>query len=58
MQKRLKNVDLKKEKAYIKTFLGEQEITGINKTDWWVHCGRFHSYACFPDEFVRIERRK
>ena len=55
--KHLKDVDLKKERAFIDTFLGEQEITGINRKDWWIRCGRWHSYACHPHELVRTEKK-
>ena len=55
--KQLKNVNLDKERAYIKTFVGEQEITGINKSTWWVQCGPWRSWASYPQQEVRIEKR-
>ena len=55
--KKVKDVDLKKERAFVKTFLGEQEITGINKATWWIQCGPYRSWAVTPQEEVRVKRR-
>ena len=41
----LKDVDVKKENAYLPTFVGLLKIDAINKETWWVTAGG-RSWAC------------
>jgi hypothetical protein len=55
--KQLKDVNLDKERAFINTAWGDQEITGINRTTWWVQCGPYRSYSTTPQEWIMVEKK-
>jgi len=60
MYKELKNVNLKKERAFLHTALGSYEIIEINRVDWWVYCGDPYNgrgFSCTPNRTVQVIER-
>ena len=57
IKKKLKDVDLSKETAYIDTFIGRLKIDSIDRNTWWVRAGG-RSWSASPDKEVYVEVKK